>query len=467
MSEFLDIDRLMQVARMTGALKADGFGPARKEASLTLSTQASFAGCCGLFTPTGQNDVLSLVMKDEPFLEWLGWVPNNDCDQFLKLVTYISGSGAASGSVSTPYAAACDDANGAEFGTCEILLPDKGRLKRKSPVRDLTNNNVRHWASNPVYTLDGSQITDEIAWSTSLAGIALSDDIKRAVFNSNPAQENQFNGLESVVAMGYRNVRDHSLCSSMDSIVLDWGSQDMAYKVNDRWTVIDYIIDIVRRIKQRANWSRRGGIAVGDMAIVTTTTLATALLDHFTCWSVCTGGQYSEVNLQSYEARMFRSQLNGGLYGMGAITVDQVPVPILAYDWLDFTHTPGGATVSDLYILTRQIGGTRTLTGQYIDMSDPAQAFQSASGYPHYQAIDNGRFLSYWKTENECVENTVVFRPNIWCPAPWAQCRIQNVAGTRPLGPLSPDPASAYFPEQYLGVAYCPEDYLNEGLPSL
>ena len=50
---------------------------------------------------------------------------------------------------------------------------------------------------------------------------------------------------------------------------------------------------------------------------------------------------------------------------------------------------------------------------------------------------------------------------NVLPVAPWAQARIQDVACMGPLNPLSPDPTSSYYAEDYIQTAFCPEDYLT------
>ena len=105
----IDLERLLAVAQATGALNGNtpGYGPMRlpqmrgKEASLTLSTMASLYGCCGLFDPCGSNDLLSLTLDSEPFLDWMGWRANNECRQFVKLLTYIGPAGTAAGTEGT------------------------------------------------------------------------------------------------------------------------------------------------------------------------------------------------------------------------------------------------------------------------------------------------------------------------------------------------------------------------------
>ncbi|MCD6289856.1 MAG: hypothetical protein J7M34_05075, partial [Anaerolineae bacterium] len=137
----IDLELLMRAAQMAGALSGNTpqYGVkelARKD--LTLSDMASMYGPNGLFHICGSNDLLSLTIEPEPFLDWLGWKPNNESTQLVKLISYIGPQGTAAGNATSGAAAACDDPNGVEYGTCEILLPDKGRIKRAGPVRDIT-----------------------------------------------------------------------------------------------------------------------------------------------------------------------------------------------------------------------------------------------------------------------------------------------------------------------------------------
>ena len=293
MSLNIDIQRLLEVARMTGALSgnspqfgADQIGLGGKEASLTASGLATVYNP-GLFSMCGSNDLLSLVIENDPFLDWLGWRPNDEARQFVKLLTYVGPAGSYNGSETNGAAAACDDAAGVEFGTCQVLLPGKGRLKRSGPVRDLTENNVKLCDAQPVYMKNGQPITDELQWSASLAGIGVQQDLKRMVIAGNASNANEFSGLASLVKTGYTDVESARACTAMDSIVLNWGSHAATYALNGTHVLVDYIIDIVRRIRQRATSANLGQVAVGDMILQMPTFLRDDLLNAFTCWSVC------------------------------------------------------------------------------------------------------------------------------------------------------------------------------------
>jgi hypothetical protein len=459
----LDLERLLMAAQASGAL--NGVGTGYKETSLSLSGQAvPMFGCCALWTQTGDSDLLSLTIPDEPFMSWLGWQLNDECTQVVKLLTYMGPDGASLGTQATGAAAACDPAAGVEFGTCEVLLPDKGRIKRAGPVRDLTENNRKPYNGYPIFTKDGVAITDEIMWSLALAGTALKQDLMRMVVIGNSATSNEFAGLQQLVNTGYKNMHDGSLCPAMDSLVLDWDNHDMSWAKNGRHVLVDYLIDIVRRIRLRASWSSLGRIERGDMVLMMPSFLRDTLLDFFTCWSVCPGSQYNETNMNTFEARQFRQTLNGGQFNDGQIFVDGEPLPIIVYNYAPFSQAAPYFT-GDMYILTRKLQSVPILYGQYIDMAKPASRFAEEAGYGHYKSTDGGRFLTYWKTDNECIQSTVVMRPNLYLAAPWAQARITDINALRPLAPVVPDPTSGYYVGGEIAPAYCPEDYLVAGEP--
>jgi len=463
----IDSDLLMK-ALMNLAVSSNVNTPVfgRKESSLTESTLASINGCCGLFDPCGDNDLLAFTLEGEKLLDWIGWKANNECRQFVKLLSYVGPADTSVGREANGAIAACADAPGVEFGTCEVLLPDKGRIARAGPVRDLTENNRRVCDEWPVFTKQGEQINDELLWSLTLAGIALKQDLKRMVINGNASNTGEFAGLEALVNTGYADYRFGHACSAMDSTVIDWNDAAIsAVGPNGVHYLVDYIIDIVRRIRTRAAWANLGGIGAGDMILTMPAYLRDALLDTFTFWTIQSGAQYNEVNFSNYETRTFRNSLNGGVYGDGQIFVDGTAIPIITYDW----HSMGQVApyfTGDIYVLTRRIGNMPVLWGQYIDMRDPANAFANQAGYAHYRSTDGGKFLTYWKTDNTCTEATVLMRPNLYLSAPWACARIMDVAAHRPLNPISPDPTSSYFVEGTLTPAACPEDYLVTSMVS-
>jgi hypothetical protein len=457
----IDLGALLQAARAAGALNG-ATGQAEKEASLTLSTVAPMYGCTPLWSPTGSNDLLTLSVPDDKFSTWLGWQANDECTQTVKLLSYV-GPADAGGSPSNGAAAACADAPGSEYGACEIMLPDKGRIKRSGPVRDVTEVNRRPYQGFPMFTKQGKPISNDLVWSFTVAGNTLKQDLMRMLITGNNSNANEFAGLETLITTGYKDMNTGNRCRAMDSTVLAWSSQPMSYKADGTHTFVDYLIAIVRKIRNRANATGLGGIAYGDMVLMMPDYLRNALLDSFTCWSVCPGAQYNEANMQTFEARNFRNSLNGGLYGDGQITVDGEQIPILVNGWMTIGQAAPYFT-GDVYVLTRMVGNVPLMYGQYINMDTASAALEMEAPEAHYKAVDGGRFLTYWKYDNECVQSTIVMRPNLFVRGPWAQARITDVGTLPVVAPESFDPTSGYFPGTPVAAATTPYSYLIAGI---
>lgn len=170
------------------------------------------------------------------------------------------------------------------------------------------------------------------------------------------------------------------------------------------------------------------------------------ILDAYTCWRVCPGAQFNENNLDSLEAREFRNNLLGGMFGDGRIFLNGFEIPLLAYDW----ELQKGPTTSDIYMLVGSVGNIKLMEGQYNNMS--AVPAKSST----FMVTDGGRFLHWEVNDHTCVEQWLEFQPRIISWAPWTNARVQNVVCRQPGGHISPDPLdTSFFPETSFFPATC------------
>jgi len=161
---------------------------------------------------------------------------------------------------------------------------------------------------------------------------------------------------------------------------------------------------------------------VGDMVLVMPDDFASTILDSFTCWSVC-DGDYNQLN--TFEARTFRNNLQGGLYGAGRIFIDGFEIPIMPYDW----GLINSASTFDMY-----------LQGQFNDMS------KAAAVRSDRYSTDGGRLLTWRVDDHTCEQQIVEMQPRLLMWGPWAQARFQNISSAIPGGVMSADPWSDLFP---------------------
>lgn len=420
------------------------------------TTPQQIYGCTGLFDLCSDADVISLSMQgSDKFLDWLGWQRTDVCDIKKSFVDWIRPAYADSAATVGYLADPCAASNGVEWGKCDFQLTDFGRLRRHTPVRDITKVGLRLCDLQPRYRLDGTVITDDLEFDMRIVTEVLLQDLRRYIITGSKLTSGLFDGLERLVNTGYTDIDGHT-CSMMDSIVVDWNANTLDGGSGITWNgaavastfdFIDVLLAVYRRIRQRISWSPSlsSPLGIGDMVIVGTTNFLQCLLDAFTCWRVCPGQQYNETNLNSLEAREFRQGLNGGQFGNGHIYLDGFEIPLLAYDW----GLQKGPTRSDVYLLTRQVGGVRLINGQYNDLT-----IASAKRPGWYDATDGGRLLTWVDSDGTCDQRQVEMQPRLLMWAPWAQARFTDVKCTQPGGVISPDPTeTSFFPETSFFVA--------------
>ena len=169
-----------------------------------------------------------------------------------------------------------------------------------------------------------------------MAAEVILQDLKRYTITGNAGTPGLYDGLQQLVATGYTDSSGR-VCTAMDSLVVDWNGNDMngagggaitwnGNAVNGAPNLVDMLLDVFRRIRTRIMWAPRlsNGLNVGDIILVMPTFLTRCLLDAYTCWSVCDGAEYNEVNMNTHEARRFRQGLMGEVclrYGVFLMTV--------------------------------------------------------------------------------------------------------------------------------------------------
>ncbi len=427
-------------------------------------TQQRAMSVSNMATPFGTNffsqctdEIMSLHYGNElPFLDWIGWQVSDTLRRELEFIAYVrpaqSGGNSTPGHLSDP----CTDPNGIEYGKAELNVEGFGRYGRKGPDRDVMRAR-RYCQTDPVRRLDGEIVANEAEWDLRFAVDQVIGDIRADVITGNSSVDGQFGGLEEWVSTSYTGQN----ASILHSNVINFNSNYMAGGAGMSWNgtsiqqkpgggyynLIDILLEAWRRTRTRISWTRQlrnQQLRVGDAVLMTTSQQARLVLDHFTCWSVCDGGQYSPVNLQQREARNFRNRLvaadnPANLYGHGYVILDNTIIPIMAYD----EGITKSATVADMYLLVGNVGSIRVWEGEHLSAEQAVSAFALEG---NYASVDGGRILTQTKVENLCRNLKAWMFPRIWCRAPWAQTRIMNVKGSSAAGILSVDPDSSFYP---------------------
>lgn len=435
---------------------------------LSVSNVASVYGCCGVFDLCGDADLISLSLQGaDPLLDYIGWEVSDICvleKNFIDRV--IPSEESRQGWLGD----ACADPNTVNWGVAAFRIEDFARLRRGTPVQDVTKNALRLCETQPRYRKDGTPIMDDREFRAVLAAEVMLQDLKLMLINGDAGTAGQFDGLENLVKTGYVDFKNRR-SSLMDSIVIDWNNNPLTGGSGVTWTdgrgtraisstasFTDILRSIVRILKTRIKNSGLGvmNLQVGDMVLVSTSEMAESILDQFTCWSVCEGGQYNEANLNTLEARRFRESLMGGSFtangttiqAEGIISVGGVTIPLISYDW-----GLQNGSYSDIYLLTGSVGGRKILMGQFNDMRSIPTRYENAGKFFN---TDGGKVLGWFETDHTCVTQVQEMQPRVVSYAPWTNVRITNVYANTPGGHLTADPLdTSFFPGTSFSVAAC------------
>lgn len=412
-------------------------------------------GPTGLFPICTDQDLMSLSYGSQnELLDWFGWEGTNTHLIQKNFITWVRPEASAGARTAGYLADPCGDSNGVDWGYADFVLKGFGRLRRHGPTRDATKINEKYCEIQPRYRLDGTPITDDDEYDMRITMESMMQDLKEMVVSGSSLTGGQFDGLERLVKTGYTTSTGKN-ADIMDSIVINWNANLLTATttsgvtwngaaVGTSYKFVDVLLYAFRRLIDRIRFApslRTSPIQVGDIVFVAPSHIIRQLLDAYTFWSIQPGVAYNEVNLQNYEARTFRNNLNGGMFGAGRIWIDGFEIPMMAYDW----GLVKGPTLSDAYILTRGVGNLKIWQGQYLDMRSVPSTYPESQ----YSYTDGGRLLTWLERDGTCNRRQVEMQPRLFCMAPWAQIRIQNIKATGiPGGIISPDPwETSFFPE--------------------
>lgn len=375
-------------------------------------------------------------------IDLFGWEVTDEYRVDMKYITWVrpefSEGSATAGYLSDP----CATPNSYEFGTSDMSFVDFGRYGRSAPVRD-THRPTKYCKTDPRYRLDGSVVTSEWEWDVAMATDVIRQDLYRDSISGNSSNEGQMDGLQRLIKTGYNS-------PMLDSMVFDWagnnldgeGGGTMTFNGNNlpsKPALVDMLLAIYRRFKQRQKWSPQLATQsrrVGDTVLAMPSFLVEALLDSYTCWSVCSGDSGDRIDM-----RDFRNGLMGGMFGDGRIFLDGDEIPLLGYDW----ETMRGDSRGDIYFLNLRIGDIPLWRGQILSGSVVASEMGNL-GHSEYFTTDGGRIVGTTEVQKLCYQTMLWIRPRLLGRAPWLQARITDVEAETILDPLSPDPLSSFFP---------------------
>jgi len=433
---------------MGAALAVNAF----KEASLTAST-TNIYGRYTIFDPCAAGDVFGLQVASHGLMQWLGHRANKYYLRRVSFITWWGPEGTVGGTATTGATAPCADPPSWEYGNCGYNLTHTSWYARAGEALSPHTVGQDRCETTPRYRLNGKAINDDVEWQMNGIMNVLMQSIKRDQIHGSHLNANEMEGLEGLIKTGYTDDNGHP-CPSVDSIIVDWASDDLDGAVNGFGNYFDYLDEVVTEIEYRAN--AMGGVNQTDMILMTSRFMATCLLDAYACYTTCGFTSTQNITDQALRAqqRQLRRDLNGGPLFDGNTAVGFITLksgrrlPIIVEDALDISQTDDGTKwQSDIYILTRKVGSTDVLYGEYLDLRTVENRLRVHDPNLRMRADAAGRFMVKSKEDNFCHAVIVGSSPELYLSAPWAQVRMSDIACARERRPISGDVfQGAYLP---------------------
>lgn len=389
-------------------------------------------------------------------LDAIGFETENVNNKVVNFITYVGPEGTAAGSpTSGVQTNACEPGQSVEAGFCQYNLSGWGRLRRSSPIRDITDVTTKYCDQSPTYTIAGQRIQDDYVWDLTRINAVILQDLQRQIIVGNQATAGEHNGLSRIINYNYATIAGQE-CTSMDSTVIDYNGQAMCptegaegVEINgvaaaDGYQLLDYINAWLRRTAKRIRMSSLNG-AYRHIGLISTEALS-CLLDCYVCFVTC-GRDVSRMN--EPEVRTEIARLKNQLNQDSAITLNHQGINVTWYTY-DYEMINGSGN-TDIYILTPQVGNTPLLRVQVKDMSNAAN--HPAMNAAEMRVSDGNRILSWTTIDHTCYQVHSEIQWRLWNVAPWAQLRITDVACDPIFGNISGDPLSDFYPEQNLVAA--------------
>lgn len=438
------MDPIANMVQQNPNLGVTALAAVLKEASLTPST-SNIYGRNSIFDPCAVGDVFGLQVATHGLQRWLGSRPNKFYMRRVSFITWWGPEGTVGGTSTTGATQPCDDPDSWEYGNCGYNLLHTSWYSRAGEA--LTPHTVvqDRCETTPRYRLNGVLINDDVEWQMNGIMNVMQQSVRRDTIHGNHANTREMNGLEQLIVTGYTDDNGHP-CPSVDSILVNWAGDDLDGVTNGLGNYFDYLDEVVTEIEYRA--SRMGSIPAVDMALVTSRFMATCLLDAYACYSTCGVTTLSDSTEQSLRAaqRQLRMDLNGGPLYDGATAVGYIQLksgrrlPIIVEDAMDISKSATGDFQTDVYLLTRRIGSTDVLHGEYLDLRVAENRLRAHDADLRMHSDAGGRFMLKGKEDNFCHQLILGTSPEIYLSAPWAQVRFQDVACARQRRPLTGDP---------------------------
>lgn len=282
---------------------------------------------------------------------------------------------------------------------------------------------------------------------------AFSKDIYTANPANNPGAGNgrkYYKGLDLLINTGYADYETSTVCPASDSLIVDWGSLDIA---SNGPAIVFMITDMWRRLNIIAD---EAGMTPVTWVLAMPRSLFYILSSVWPCAYFTAGcpvpagmTAFSNVNDQINERDKMRRESMLLIDGEYVTVVQDTAITTTALTGVDT-----GSYTASIYFVPLKVRGNKACTyKQYFNFNGPGAAMDFLKGFGannplvnNFRTSDNGKFLWLFQPPSSyCVQMEVMAMQTLVLRVPYLAARLLNVRWTPLSVERSPYPGDATY----------------------
>jgi hypothetical protein len=306
--------------------------------------------------------------------------------------------------------------------------------------------------------MDGTNnvLNDEIKSQMFKLGVAMQRDFARDLFVSTPwnnpspdpnAMTKYYYGLESLVNTGYKDAQAGSLCPAADSLVRNFGNQNISVAGSAGPNIVTELVYQYRYVNRKAQLI---GVSA-EWKWVIKPQLFYELTSVWPCsyyTNRCTTAATGNTNFTDAKAMTeMRDEMRIGSF----LWIDGQKVEVIQDVSAPETELGNGTFAGETFLVPWTVDGVPSIFLEYFNYNGQmgpikAAAAMLAPGFNTFQASDGGRFLiTYLTPTGTCVQFQAESETRLILRTPFLATRTINIRYTPAIPEASPFPDSSYF----------------------
>lgn len=277
----------------------------------------------------------------------------------------------------------------------------------------------------------------------------------KIIFTGNPSNNTggggykEYRGLDILVNTGYQDSETRALCKAADSMVYDFGSENITTSATAATALVNRLIGAYHYASTLAE---EAGLNPVKFAFVMPSNLFyeitkvwPILYNTVGATAIAAGQTNTNLNVDARSVTADRDAMRTSKY----LLIDGEQVEVITDGYVARGYSSGTFT-SPIYLIPLTVlGGTPATYMEFFDWTGPGgalEAGQMLAGADTFSVTGGGRFLWVHKpVQNFCVQSQVVDETRLRLDFPHLAVRISNVSYTPMYGGRSPFPSDADF----------------------